>query len=121
MCIIQNNEGWEETEALPGYEIQKAKEGEKLTNQQREDNWTYGGQSFATAFDDNRWKSGPMGAKKSRLEGYMGQVIMSDFRRKKRDSYGYVADTNNPYINPTSGSSTPSWNRNKLQASEKYG
>ena len=121
MCIIQNREGWEKTESLPGYEMHVANEGEKLTNQQREDNWTYGGQSFADAFGDEKWRSGPMGATKSPMQGFMGQLMMRDFRKKKRDSYVYVGDTNNPYINPTTGSSATSWNRDTLQASEKYG
>ena len=109
-------------EAMPGFELHTADKGGQLTNQQKEENWALGGQNFATAFNDPRHERGFIrGTKGARIMSHLGDIAMGQRRKQMRDQYVYVGDTNNPYINPTTGSSATSWNRDTLQASEKYG
>ena len=51
---------------------------------------------------------------------YLSDIAMRQRRKQMRDEYVYVGDTNNPYVNPTTGDATTSWNQGS-QASEKYG
>tara|TARA_R100000353_G_scaffold65412_1_gene50853 strand:+ start:662 stop:1024 length:363 start_codon:yes stop_codon:yes gene_type:complete len=120
MCVIDKT-GWDAMEAMPGFELHTADKGGELTTKQKEENWAYGGQTFAKAFNDPSFERGFIrGGKGQRTMSYLNDIAMRRRRKQMRDEYVYVGDTNNPYVNPTTGDATTSWNQGS-QASEKYG
>ena len=86
MCVAEANPWWAETDPYQGYQIQVAKEGEELTNEQKEKNWALGGQSYNEAFGiDQDYGRSP----RTPLE-HLGNIGMKAHKNKIRAQYSGV-------------------------------
>ena len=86
--------GWGEMESLPGYELHVAEEGQELTNQQKQDNWAYGGQSWEQAYGKNlhehRFSGQANAPGVGSIGGAMANMIMGHDRMRLRTKRGQL-------------------------------
>ena len=121
MCVVDRS-GSDALDPLEGFKIHVAEDGKGLPQKQMEENWAYGGMPYWEAYNRPDLKGsrgmGVSGTRSQRALGNLGPTALRIHRNKMRQEW--VPSTDNPYINPGTGTTQTSWNQGS-QASEKYG
>ena len=98
MCAFGSSlyqDAWGQIDPLPGYEMHEAPEGGELTEQQKHDNWLYGGQGIKDKEGNlvvkDRYSANPFGFGQKGMFGYIfahaAGAKRAQLRAKRLSSY----------------------------------